>query len=84
MKNKLSTALRDYSRRLMDVRLQHQDDEDILQLLFDSAEFASVLARIVEGKDLHAAFGAPGDWGYQTEIGQGLSEFYSRPKTERV
>ncbi|MCC7546156.1 MAG: hypothetical protein IT532_00150 [Burkholderiales bacterium] len=32
----------------------------------------NVLARIVEGQDVHRAFGAPGDWGYHTAIGQGL------------
>ncbi len=41
---------------------------------FDNAELLRVLARVVEGKPLHKAFGAPGDWGYNTDIGKALAE----------
>jgi hypothetical protein len=39
----------------------------------DTAELLRVLARVVEGKDLYRAFGAPGDWGYGTPIGDALA-----------
>jgi hypothetical protein len=42
--------------------------------LSDDAELLCVLARVVEGKPLKSAFGAPGDWGYSTPIGAALAE----------
>lgn len=41
--------------------------------LGDDAELLLVLARIVEGKAVSRAFGAPGDWGYNTPIGRALA-----------
>jgi hypothetical protein len=40
--------------------------------LADSAELLRVLARIVEGNPIDRSFGAPGDWGYGTQIGDGV------------
>lgn len=79
--SRLSDALRAYQQRFRDARHAEEENTDLRQLLSDAGEFAAVLARIVEGKDLHAAFGAPGDWGYQTEIGQGLYEHYSEARS---
>lgn len=39
----------------------------------DAEEVINVLARIVEGKPLERAVGAPGDWGYSTPIGKALA-----------
>lgn len=39
----------------------------------DEGELIDVLARVLEGKDIERAFGAPGDWGYGTLIGQALA-----------
>jgi hypothetical protein len=39
----------------------------------DMDELLLVLARIVEGRGLSSAFGAPGDWGYGTPIGDALA-----------
>jgi hypothetical protein len=39
----------------------------------DVAELVRVLARLVEGKRLYRAFGAPGDWGYSNAIGKALA-----------
>ena len=41
-------------------------------------ELINVLARVLEGKEIERAFGAPGDWGYGTLIGQALA---ARPET---
>ncbi|MBI5689279.1 MAG: hypothetical protein HZC55_04220 [Verrucomicrobia bacterium] len=38
----------------------------------DCSELVRVLARIVDGRYIGSAFGAPGDWGYGTPIGDGL------------
>ena len=43
----------------------------------DFREFAQILARVLEGMPIEKVFGAPGDWGYGTPIGDGLFEFLS-------
>ena len=45
----------------------------------DDSELLHVLARILEGKEIHKAFGAPGDWGYSTSIGAALYEAHKIP-----
>ena len=40
----------------------------------DVAELLRVLARMVTGRTAASAFGAPGDWGYGTPIGDALAE----------
>ena len=47
--------------------------------VLDAATLVRVLAQIVEGKEVLKAFGAPGDWGYNTPIGKALFEALSRP-----
>ncbi len=50
-------------------------DKDI-----DHAAFGlSVLAHIVNGKSIERAFGAPGDWGYGTPIGDGVLAMIREP-----
>jgi sulfur transfer protein SufE len=63
-KAKLATAIRDASTAMFS---GDADTHDVSELL-------NVLARVIEGKTLEAAFGAPGDWGYETPIGSALSE----------
>jgi hypothetical protein len=50
----------------------------------DAAELIRVLARIVEGKSIYQAFGAPGDWGYGTDIGDALSALYKTPRAVAI
>lgn len=52
-------------------------NEGCTQDLKDAAELVRVLARLMAGKNVHDAFGAPGDWGYETPIGQALYAHYS-------
>ncbi len=40
----------------------------------DTGELLCVLARVLEGKPVLRAFGAPGDWGYNTAIGAALAK----------
>jgi hypothetical protein len=42
----------------------------------DVAELARVLARILDGKSVYHAFGAPGDWGYERPLGNALALMY--------
>lgn len=47
---------------------------------FDASELLRVLARIVEGRSIDKAFGAPGDWGYGTAIGDALFKLLKEPQ----
>lgn len=42
--------------------------------LHDEFSLLRALALIVEGRSVEEAFGAPGDWGYRTDIGQALAD----------
>lgn len=42
----------------------------------DAKDLARALARLISGESVRAAFGAPGDWGYSTAIGQALGRLY--------
>lgn len=52
---------------------------DLAQRLRNGAELLRVLRRLVAGRsrrELHDAFGAPGDWGYDTPLGDALHRLY--------
>lgn len=42
----------------------------------DVAELLRVLGRMIEGRGVLEAFGAPGDWGYETLIGEALMKIH--------
>jgi hypothetical protein len=46
----------------------------------DAKDLARALARLLLGQSLSAAFGAPGDWGYSTEIGKALAQVYAEQR----
>lgn len=54
-------------------------DEQLASKLNNASELVRVLARMVEGKSLYEAFGAPGDFGYESRIGAALYRYYSNP-----
>lgn len=64
---KLAKVLREQADAIRDAEPQRESD-------FDNAELLRVLARVLEGKPIERAFGAPGDWGYGTPIGDALAE----------
>jgi hypothetical protein len=64
----LAKAIRDKSDRF---HAEYEANQDPASL--DTYELLQVLARIVEGKPLSRAFGAPGDWGYGTPVGDALA-----------
>lgn len=41
--------------------------------LADESELLRALAHIVDGVDIEAAFGCPGDWGYSHPIGKAIA-----------
>ena len=58
----LSLFLREHAERVIDGQADQADTRELLL----------VLARIVEGKGLYKSFGAPGDWGYGSPIGDAV------------
>lgn len=59
------------------VRNLHVADEHEYRLLRDAADLLRVLAHVVDGRPLAKAFGSPGDWGYDTEVGAALAAAYA-------
>lgn len=65
---------------------EYNDDEDgeelgqIRDTVRTAIDLIDPLMKLSRGRtmsELHKAFGAPGDWGYETEFGAALSKFYS-------
>lgn len=71
--HRLALVLRKRAARML-------DDDGLGPESRDNAELINVLARLIEGNSVHKSFGAPGDWGYGTEIGDALAAFYKTPK----
>ncbi len=73
---------RDGIDRLREIATADIENEvyDITFLLKEAVELACVLRRLTRGRtvnELHAAFGAPGDFGYENPIGAALYRAYS-------
>lgn len=52
---------------------------DLTRTLRDAVELTRCLRRLVPGRtanEIHRGFGAPGDWGYETPIGNALACLY--------
>lgn len=65
----ISTALRN---KAAEVRQLNVCTEKENQALRDAADLLRVLANIMDGMPVVKAFGPPGDWGYETEIGKAV------------
>ena len=62
--------------------IDDENDENMAALrdLREAVRILRCAAHLVEQRpprELHDAFGAPGDWGYETEIGAALYRVYS-------
>ena len=66
----LSIALRNKAADVRNIDATTAKEDDLLR---DSAALLRVLANLVDGKPLAKVFGAPGDWGYGTPIGDALA-----------
>ena len=75
--------------RLRDIATNEAEDEDeevpreevyrLARHLRGSVDLLGCLLRLLPGQSLeeiHSAFGAPGDWGYETPIGDALARLY--------
>jgi hypothetical protein len=67
--------------RLRELASEEAENEvyDITFLLRESIALAGCLRRLARGRtarELHEAFGAPGDFGYETPIGEALASVY--------
>lgn len=79
---------RDYSellQRLLD-RVENDPEEYGWWQLREAIELVSCLRRLLEGRsvaEIHKAFGAPGDFGYETPIGAALDKTYRQAVAEK-
>ncbi len=65
----LAKIIRNRARDMIDSPPHDGPDR---QAALDTAELLCVLARVLNGRPIEQAFGAPGDWGYDTPIGKAL------------
>lgn len=77
---RLEQALRQIAEATHELVTDDTSDKDA-RTLRDSAELVRVLARMVVGKTVHQAFGAPGDWGYHMPLGSALYALYSESRS---
>lgn len=75
----LARVVRERGDALLDMSRDMEGES--ARLLRDNAELSCVLARVLEGKNVLRAFGAPGDWGYQDAIGKALIAALNEPAT---
>ena len=67
---RLAAALRNKAAEVRNVNATTAEED---QKLRDAADLLRVLAHVVDGRPLAKAFGSPGDWGYETEIGAAIA-----------
>lgn len=65
----IAAALRNKAAQLRNVNVTTAGED---QTLRDAATLLRVLANVMEGMVPIKAFGPPGDWGYDTEIGRAV------------
>lgn len=70
---KLSAAIREMARAIHDDGCGQPSTARVTTA--DTSELLRVLANLVDGKPMARSFGAPGDWGYGTPIGDALASF---------
>ena len=76
----LTKVVRDSARKLGEV----EDEESGYSKFPDETELLNVLARLLEGKEVMRAFGAPGDWGYDTPIGKAIADIYRKAREPKL
>lgn len=76
-----ATLYREALDRLREVASDDLSNEvyDLTVLLREAVEIAHCARRLLNGRtvaEIHAAFGAPGDFGYGTPVGDALARIY--------
>lgn len=67
-----------------DVRQADEERDADDNTLRDAATLLRVLANVLDGMPLTKAFGPPGDWGYETDIGKALAAPGIAPVFQRL
>lgn len=73
----LQKAIRDVSERVNEAIYRCEDADMSVRGMREARDLLRVLAHIAGGMDMRKAFGAPGDWGYGNELGQGVLQLLS-------
>ena len=68
--NLLAAAVRNKAAEVRRADEERDADDNILR---DAATLLRVLANVLEGMPPTKAFGPPGDWGYDTQVGQAVA-----------
>jgi hypothetical protein len=75
----LALREREMSDAIDRLRDHNDDDRADVWLLREAVELVRCLRRLAAGRtvdELHKAFGAPGDFGYETPVGAALAKVY--------
>jgi len=78
---KMSEESRESIDRLNDLATDEIEDQFCSEIrrLHRTVRLVEILSELVTGctaQQIHAAFGAPGDWGYETPLGDALHRIY--------
>lgn len=82
----LQRRIGDYREALDRLRLVVDDNPEASACateLREAVELVRCLRRLLDGRsiaEIHSAFGAPGDFGYETAIGEALDKTYRAPR----
>lgn len=69
----MSTIITPATANLAKALRAHANDE------VEASTYILIIARLLEGKTLDEAMGAPGDWGYDTPIGDAVYSLLNEP-----
>ncbi len=81
----LQKRTNEYSAAIDRLREATESDSELydrVSELREAVELTRCLRRLLDGRnvrEIHAAFGAPGDFGYDTPIGDALARAYREP-----
>lgn len=76
-KQKLAISIRNLAATVRQINVQTHKENDALS---EASAMLRTLAAILDGKPLAKAFGTPGDWGWETEIGKAVHELHCLPE----
>lgn len=76
-KQKLAISIRNLAATVRQINVQTHEENDTLS---EASAMLRTLAAILDGKPLAKAFGTPGDWGWETEIGKAVHELHCLPE----
>jgi hypothetical protein len=75
-KQRLAISIRNIAAKVRQLNVETAEENDALS---DASTMLRTLAAILDGKPLAKAFGSPGDWGWDTEVGKAVHELHCLP-----